>query len=286
METEKEDIQSVYRALSLLSLFSRRHPHLGITEIGRMMSLPKGTVHGIVRTLSKMGYLRQDPATRKYRLGLKIYELGAILADSLEINEKAASPVLRLVNRTRLTSRIAVWDGDSVLLTLNIDPRYHDSFVKQIGPRIPAYLSATGKAFLAFLEPDQIKDYFAHTELVSHTRNTITQKRQLQRELASIRRRGYSEDREESTPGVACLGAPIFGRDGRMEAAISLSGDPDRIFGGQKNDLVDLLLKTAGEVSRSLGFSEFFGSAPHRHGRRPVSENPVEPITPKRRTKR
>jgi DNA-binding IclR family transcriptional regulator len=257
MNSEK-GIQSVYRALSLLSLFGRRHPHLGVTEISRMMNLPKGTVHGFVRTLSKMKYLQQDPITRKYRLGLKIYELGAILADSLEINQKAAGPSRQLAYRTRLTSRVAVWDGDSALLTLIIDPRYHYSFVQQIGPRIPAYCSAVGKVLLAFLERQALSTYVDQTELVPHTPNTITQKEKLLKELEEIRRRGYSKDREESTPGLVCVAAPIFGRDGKLEAAISLSGDPDRVLGKQMKEFVDLLVKTAREISRSMGyFSEF-----------------------------
>lgn len=253
MESEK-GIQSVYRALKLLSLFNRRRPYLGITEISRMMNLPKGTVHGFVRTLSKMNYLQQDSVTRKYHLGLKIYELGAILADSLEINQKAAGPARQLANRTRLASRIAVWDGDSALLTLNIDSRYHSSFIHQIGPRIPAYCSAVGKALLAFLERQELSTYLDQTELVPHTPNTITQKEKLLRELEKTRRRGYSKDREETTPGLACIGAPIFGRDGQLEASISLSGDPDRIYGKQMEELVDLLVKTAREISRSMGY--------------------------------
>ena len=253
MKSEK-GIQSVYRVLTLLSLFDRRHPRLGVTEISRMMNLPKGTVHGFVRTLSRMKYLRQDSATRKYQLGLKIYELGAILADSLEINEKAAEAARQLANRTRLTSRIAVWDGDSALLTLSIDARYRYSFVKQIGPRIPAYCSGVGKALLAFLDEEELNVYLEQTKLLRHTANTITQKEKLLKELEGVRRRGYSEDREESTPGLACIAAPIFGRDGKLEAAISLSGEPGRIQGKQMKELVDLLLKTAREISRSMGY--------------------------------
>jgi DNA-binding IclR family transcriptional regulator len=257
MKSEK-GIQSVYRTLSLLSLFGRRHPHLGVTEISRKMDLPKGTVHGFVRTLSNMKYLQQDPTTRKYHLGLKIYELGAILADSLEINQKATIPTRQLVYRTHLTARIAVWDGDSALITLIIDSQYDYSFVRQIGPRIPAYCSAVGKALLAFLGRQELSDYLDQTELVRHTSNTITQKEKLLRELEEIRRRGYSKDREESTPGLACIAAPIFGRDGNLEAAISLSGDPDRVLGKQMKELVHLLVKTAREISRSMGyFSEF-----------------------------
>jgi DNA-binding IclR family transcriptional regulator len=268
MKNEK-GIQSVYRVLNLLSLFDRRHPRLGVTEISRMMNLPKGTVHGFVRTLSRMKYLRQDSATRKYQLGLKIYELGAILADSLEINEKAAGPARQLANRTRLTSRIAVWDGDSALLTLSIDARYHYSFVKQIGPRIPAYCSAVGKALLAFLDQEELSAYLEQTKLVRHTSSTITQKEKLLKELEGVRRRGYSEDREESTPDLACIAAPIFGRDGKLEAAISLSGEPGRIQGKQMKALVDSLLKTAREISRSMGyFSEFFELKTARESRR------------------
>ena len=253
MKNEK-GIQSVYRVLSILSLFDRRHPRLGVTEISRMMNLPKGTVHGFIRTLSRMNYLRQDSVTRKYQLGLKIYELGAILADSLEINEKAAGPARQLANRTRLTSRIAVWDGDSALLTLNIDARYRYSFEKQIGPRIPAYCSAVGKALLAFLDREELNTYLEQTKLVRHTSSTVTQKEKLLKELEGVRRRGYSEDREESTPGLACVAAPIFGRDGKLEASISLSGDPDRIHGKEMKELVSLLVKTAREISRSMGY--------------------------------
>ena len=247
-------IQSVYRALSLLSLFDRSHPRLGVTEIGRMMNLPKGTVHGFLHTLSEMRYLQQDSTTRKYHLGLKIYELGAILADSLEINQKALGPARQLAYRTRLTSRIGVWDGDSALLTLIIDPRYHYSFVQQIGPRIPAYCSAVGKSLLAFLEQQALSSYLDQTELVSHTPNTITQKKKLLRELEEVRRKGYAKDREESTLGLVCVAAPIFGRDGRLEAGISLSGDPDRVFGKQMKEVVGLLVKTAREISRSMGY--------------------------------
>ena len=81
-------IQSVDRALQILALFSHRSPVLGVTEISRALGLSKGTVHGLIRTLLQQGFLQQDLPSRKYRLGLKIYELGIILAGTLEINQK------------------------------------------------------------------------------------------------------------------------------------------------------------------------------------------------------
>ena len=250
---KESGIQSVSRAFGILSLFTHNTPRLGITEISRAINLPKGTVHGLTRTLLRGGFLQQDSATSKYHLGLKIYELGVILAGTLEINVKAAGPAYQLTKRTRLISRIAIWDGNSALITLNVDPRSHSTFVQQIGPRIPAYCSAVGKALLAFLDHQELNAYLDRTELVPYTSKTITQREKLLRELEKTRQRGYSTDRGETVLGLACIGAPIFGKAGRSEASISLSGDPDRVYGEQTKGLVEVLLKTAGEISRSMG---------------------------------
>ena len=246
-------IQSVNRALSLICLFTHGSPRLGITEISKALSLPKPTVHGIVRTLMKQGFVQQDSQTRKYRLGLKIYELGIILAGSLDINQRGAGLAYQLAKQTGLVSRIAIWDLDSALLTVNIEPRSHLLFAHQIGPRIPAYCSAVGKALLAFLEPQELQDYMDRVTLKPLTANTITQKKQLLKEMEETRRRGYSIDREENLLGLACIGVPIFGLGGHLEGAMSLSGDAKDIYKRMKT-LVPELLKGGQEISRSLGY--------------------------------
>jgi len=246
-------IQSVHRALSLIGLFTHGSPRLGITEISKALGLPKPTVHGLVRTLVKQGFVQQDPQTRKYRLGLKIYELGIVLAGSLEINQKGAGPAYELSKQTGLVSRLAIWDLDSALLTVNIEPRSHLFFVHQIGPRIPAYCSAIGKALLAFLEPQELKGYLDRVELKPLTANTITKKKQLLKEIDETRRTGYSIDREENVSGLSCIGTPVFGTGGRLEGSISLSGDAKTIHKGFEK-LLPELLKTGKEISRSLGY--------------------------------
>jgi DNA-binding IclR family transcriptional regulator len=251
---EKLGIQSVNRAIAILSLFNHRRPRLGITEISRILNLPKGTVHGLVRTLLSAGFLQQDPATRKYQLGLKLYEMGITLAVNLEINQKAVGPANKLAKSVNLVSRIAIWDGDSALITLIVDPRSNSLFVHQIGPRIPAYCSSVGKAILAFLNNEELNAYLNRTELIPYTPKTITQKERLLRELEETRQRGYSIDQEETTSGLACIGAPIFGKGGHLEASISISGDPDRFRKKQLKGLYEKLIKTAGEISRSMGY--------------------------------
>jgi IclR family transcriptional regulator, KDG regulon repressor len=246
-------IQSVNRALSLICLFTHGSPRLGITEISKALGLPKPTVHGLVRTLMNQGFVQQDPQTRKYRLGLKIYELGIILAGSLDINQRGAGLAYQLAKQTGLVSRIAIWDLDSALLTVNIEPRSHLLFAHQIGPRIPAYCSAVGKALLAFLEPPELQDYVDRVKLKPLTANTITAKRQLLKEVEETRRRGYSMDREENLLGLACIGVPVFGVSGHLEGAMSLSGDAKDVYKRMKT-LLPELLKTGLEISRSLGY--------------------------------
>jgi IclR family transcriptional regulator, KDG regulon repressor len=250
-------IQSIDRAVEMLLLFTRNRPKLGITEISRDLGLPKGTVHGLVRTLAKAGFLQQDTESKKYRLGLKIYELGMILAGTLEITNKGVGPSGQLARRTNLTTKIAIWDGNSALLILHLDPKAHALFTQQIGPSIPAYCSALGKAILAYLSPEEIDAYLARTPLIPYTSQTVVQGEALLAELEEIRQKGYSVDREESVLGFECIGAPIVGRTGKVEAAISLSGSTEQLLYKQTEKteaLIKQLLVTAAEISRSLGY--------------------------------
>lgn len=247
-------IQSVDRALKILALFTHRHPVRGISEISRILGLPKGTAHGLIRTLLQQGFLEQNISTRKYRLGLKIFELGIILSGTLELNQKAAGPVNQLAKRVQLLSRVAIWDGDSVVITLNTHPRPRAVFPYQIGPRVHAYCSAVGKAVLAFLEQNQLEEYLNHTELIAFTATTITDKKRLLEDLRKTRERGYSIDREEAVQGLGCIGAPIFEGGKSVVGSISLSGAVSRVLGERVEVLTEELLKTSSEISQYLGY--------------------------------
>ena len=205
-------IQSVDRALRILQLFSHSRPLLGVSDISAALGLPKGTTHGLVRALVGRGFLQQDHDSRKYRLGLSIHELGMMLAGTLEINQKAAEPAHRLARQFQLLSRVAMWDGDSVVVTLNAYPRSRAAVPYQIGPRVRAYCSAIGKAVLAFLDEAELRRYLDRVAMISITGSTITSRERLESDLNETRRRGYAIDREEAVPGLGCVGAPIFER--------------------------------------------------------------------------
>ncbi|WP_054032762.1 IclR family transcriptional regulator [Desulfatitalea tepidiphila] len=253
-------IQSVDRALQILALFSHRCPVLGVTEISRALDLSKGTVHGLIRTLLQQGFLQQDLPGRKYRLGLKIYELGIILAGTLEINQKSAGLINQLAKSTQRVVRVAIWDGDSMVITSDAHPRPRAVLPHQFGPRVHAYCSAIGKAVLAHLGEDQVKQYLQRTELIAFTDMTITDPENLLADLEATRRRGYAIDRQEAVQGLVCIGAPVFQRDGQVAGSISLSGAAQRMDEGKIEELAEELVKTTAEVSRYMGYLPDFAN--------------------------
>jgi DNA-binding IclR family transcriptional regulator len=248
-------VQSVHRAIDILSLFSASRPRLGVTEISRLLSLSKPTVHGLVRTLVDRGFMQQDPDTRKYMLGLNIYELGAILSGTLRINQVGAGPAHQLAKDTRTTGRIAIRDQDTVLVTLTLYPQFPSVFFQPLGPRVPAYCSGIGKAVLSGFTQAELAGYLERTALLPFTPNTLTDKARLREDIQQTRRRGYAVDRQEHLVGLSCIGAPVFDVEGRVFASISLSGRPERFSPEKESDMAKKLMQTAAEVSRAMGYA-------------------------------
>lgn len=246
-------IQSIQRALDIMSLFTHAQPRWGITEIAASTGLAKGTVHNIVNTLSKGGFLKQDEETRKYTLGPRIYTLGVIMAGTLEINQKAAGMAHQLAGRTGLVSRVAIWDHDAVLVTLTSWPHHADSLSQQIGPRVVAYCSSLGRALLAYMDNAAQRAYLEKVEMVRFTPQTVISKKRLLKILNETRKQGYAVNSEEIAPKQAAIAAAIFKGDGLPVASICLTGESERILGDRMEGLIADLRKTAVEISRYMG---------------------------------
>lgn len=248
-------IQSVHRALKILSLFSHGKPRLGISEISQSLGLHKGTVQSLVRTLAEDGFLDRDQETQKYQLGLRIYELGVIQGANLGINRSASVPAQELARKTGKLVRIGVWHEESVLITLNAYPETRQNF-REFGVRLPAYCTAMGKAFLAFLEKEELDAYFDKIELIPYTGHTIVHREELLKELLETRKRGHSLNREEHMLFRKAIGAPIFGPEGQQVASLGLVMDPDHSDDDEENAGVRVreVLITAYEISQSMGY--------------------------------
>jgi DNA-binding IclR family transcriptional regulator len=122
--------------------------------------------------------------------------------------------------------------------------------VRAIGGRAPLHLTSTGKLFLSVADPKQVRSYAQRTGLAGHTRNSLTDIDQLQRELAQVRRHGYARDNEELEPGVRCIAAGIQDDTGKLVAGLSISAPAERM----RDEWIDLLVNTAAGISEALGY--------------------------------
>ena len=255
--------QSVARALTIISLFSRQRTQIGITEVSKVLGVAKGTAHGLVSTLVQGGFLCQDPETKKYKLGLKVFEIGMLQPQTQLLNQHALGPTMKLSQTHKVVTRVAIWDGDAVLVTYTNYPPDRPEMSNSVGPRLHAHSTAMGKCILAHMPGTDLDRFLATHRLVAFTDATITDETAFRKEIDDIAQKGYALDREESLRGMVCMGAPVFDGSLSVLGAVSLSGPPESILAEERLDrLAKDLLTCADRVSRNLGYP-----AMHRHVR-------------------
>ena len=187
--------QSLARGLAILSSFHSDRPLIGVSELSRGLELSRSTVHRYVATLAKLGYLQQDPDSKRYRLGPKVLDLGFSALNSMDLLEISAPHLRQLSDETQRTVNLAILDGVDVVYVercraarpgqQEIDLNLH------VGARLPAYCTAMGKAILAFLPEDQLEEIIARIDFVPRGPNTITDAQAFREELRRDPRGGH-----------------------------------------------------------------------------------------------
>ncbi|GAA1635237.1 IclR family transcriptional regulator [Actinoplanes couchii] len=253
--------QSLERGLTILSSFSEARPVLGIADISRAVNLTKSTTHRYVATLARLGYLQQDPETRKYSLGPKVVDLGFAAVNSLEINRVAAPCLQALADETGYTVSMAVLDGiDLVYVERRRSSRAAGAYALglnlHVGSRLPAYCTSMGKVLLAHQEPAALRKILDRVDFARRGPKTLTNREQLTTALARIRQCGVAVNDEELAAGLRSVAAPVRDRTGRVVAAINIavhltvwSTTADSVV----SRLERPLRQTAAEISTRLG---------------------------------
>jgi IclR family KDG regulon transcriptional repressor len=251
---DTSSVQSVDRALHLLDLLKEHADGLGITELANRMDLAKSTVHRLLTSLKKHGYVRQDPDTEHYLLGLKLIEMGSVVTQSLEIR-KIANPVMNsLVQETGETSHLVVLEDGEVVYIEKIESPYTIRMYSLIGKRAPVHCTGVGKAIIAHLPEERVRRIAEQRGLPKFTEHTITNWEDLLVHLREIREKGYALDREEHETGICCVAAPVFNHQGEPVAGLSVSGPIMRMDEEKVRFCIDRVVHYAKEISQNLGY--------------------------------
>ncbi|MEV0349723.1 IclR family transcriptional regulator [Nonomuraea sp. NPDC050680] len=251
-----ETIQSVERAAGILRLLASGPRELGVAELARAMGLPKGTLHGILRTLVHVGFVEQDAATGRYRLGGTLLHLGSSYLDVNVLRTRSLNWADALAGR----SRESVWIGtahEGGVLVVHHVFRPDDSMqVLQVGTLLPAHATALGKVLLAY---DPYGDAAAGGEpaaegLAAFTPKTLTGADDLAKELELVRGRGWACDVEELVEGEVSIAAPIRDARGVTVGAIGVRGAVERLAeGGEPSiTIVSYVRDAARAITRDL----------------------------------
>src|ERR1700745_3300321 len=193
-----------------------------------------------------------------YRLGMRLLELGNLVKARLSVRDAALAPMRELHRLTGQTVNLSVRQGDEIVY---IERAYSErsgmQVVRAIGGRAPLHLTSTGKLFLAADDAQRVRAYATRTGLAGHTKNSITQLPNLERELAKARQYGIARDNEELELGVRCMAAGIYDDQSRLIAGLSISAPADRLDEGW----LPKLQATANEISSALGYKANAASA-------------------------
>jgi IclR family KDG regulon transcriptional repressor len=247
-------VQVLDRAINILEFIGKQSTgEAGLPELSAAMKLHKTTTHRIAHVLESRGLLRRGLDSNRYRLGLRLYDLGCQALDHVNIRDEARPLMTRVAFDVGETVHLALLDRAEVLYIERIEAQRSLTMGSKLGARNPIYCTALGKAILAYLPENEVDQILAASRMEARTRNTITNVLALKRELERIRDRGYAIDDEEIEDGVRCIAAPILNASNRAVAAVSVSGPSSRITPDRFQLIGKTMLKAAQELSTRIG---------------------------------
>ena len=246
-------LHTLAKGLKVLETLEAAESASSLTEIAHRLRESQTVVFRLLKTLAEHGYVQQDAATKRYTLGLRLWEMGARAAGRTGLVE-AARPALKwLTSVTGQTSALVVLRDTDVLYVDVVEGLEPLRFYADLGARAPAYATASGKAMLAHradLVPGVVRKGLRRL-----APGTITRPADLRRRLAEVRRTGLSINRGERRDDIAAVAAPIFDARGECVASISISGPRTR-FDDTLEEFAKHVRKASDEISLKLGYRE------------------------------
>lgn len=247
MTTGRSDnLQTVERALMVLQLFSARMPEWGLTEMADRLGIAKSMTHRLLSTLADYGFVTQDPRTRRYRLGLSLLGLGAMVGDQLRIR-RVAMPYLEVLAReTGETVFLMILDRAYAMVAARVEMKQTVNWVLGIGERSPLTAGASNKILLAYL-PDEERDaILARFAAVGSPSDPVA----LRAELLQIQQRGWAFSAGEVTPLSAAVAVPIISQSGELLGGLSVAGPAVRFAADRIPELAAQAQESALHIAR------------------------------------
>jgi len=228
----------------------RQGSAMTMTEISEKLGLYPSTTHRILDTLRHWGYVEQEPNNQRYQLGLKVIELGMAKLQQMDLAREATPYLKELVNQCNETVHLGVLEEGEVLYLAKEESSQTIRMCSYVGKRAPLHCTALGKILLAYMPEEERKKILEDRELPRLTEKTITDKEELKEELNKVKKQGFALDRGENEKDVRCIAAPIRNYQGKIIAAVSISGPAYRVDIDKQNYLKEALIEMSKKISK------------------------------------
>lgn len=242
------------KGLATLEWMTRQQRDCRVTDVAQAFGMARSNAHRTLQTLVQCGWAVQDAATSAYRPSLRMFELGALVAEVADIVTLLRTHLAALAQTTGETIHLAMLDGAEIVYLDKFDSPLPVAAYSRVGGRAPAYCVGAGKALLAAAALDVTTLRQRLGRLVAHTPNTITDIDALHAELQRIRARGFAENRDEWQQGVCGVAAPVFNARGEAVAALGMSVPSIRFARVQAQRLAAKVMASALAASSALGY--------------------------------
>ena len=266
-ERSAAGVQSVDRALEVLAAVCEADGGIALRDLSEQLGLHKSTVYRLLQTLSTHRFVVQDPVTKQYRAGLRLFELANLVIAKIEVRTQALPELKALSQQTNETVHLAVLDEGDVVYIDKQETQRTIRMYSAIGKRAPVHCTALGKVLLAYLPEAEIERIAREKGLKPFTERTITSLQELKRHLAMVREKGYAIDDMEHEPDIRCAACPIRDHTGKVIAAVSLTVPAMRASREQLEAMAPLVKQTADRISRKMGYVPDIS---------PAQEQPIE----------
>jgi len=251
---QQTSTRTVDRALDILLCFNRNESTLTLSQIAQRVRLPKSTVHRLLATLERKGFLRRIEEDGSYRLGWKLLELGFSVLEQTDLPRQVVPYMQRLVSEYRETVDFGILDGNTVLYLQVIESPQRVKISSAPGQRLPLFCTATGKAFLAFLPDAQVKEIL-RTGRRKYTEYTTTDIPTILEQLRVTRERGFAISEQEYEIGINAVAAPILDVNRYPVAVMAIVGPTYRMTPERMLELGAVLRATTDEIAREVGLT-------------------------------
>jgi len=242
---------SVKKAFDILKVISSSRGGIRLNEIAKTLNIAKSSVHGIISILEDVGAVRKDPSNRKYELGLTLFELGRKAYSQIDLREVARPVMENLVEKVQETVFLGTLNNDNEkILVLDVVECSHDmKITSPVGSTLSIYAAAPGKAIMACMTENLVKEILSKRSLARHTDNSITDPVLFMQELKKVRENGYATDYEEYMTGVHAAAAPLILYDQRF-AAIYIVGFKKSLDNNKMDFIKTEIVKAADLICR------------------------------------